>query len=98
MPVQASFCVCNFSWCCFFVTGTTYPIVPGHEIVGYVVEVGSEVTKFKVWSSKWRVPLTPAGQDTSPRALAAKFLQPYLVRRGCNACQVHIIKLCQIGL
>jgi len=27
--------------------GTTYPIVPGHEIIGRVVEVGSQVTKFK---------------------------------------------------
>jgi len=25
-----------------------YPIVPGHEIVGFVTEVGSQVTKFKV--------------------------------------------------
>ncbi|MEI8571076.1 NAD(P)-dependent alcohol dehydrogenase [Methylomonas sp. EFPC1] len=28
--------------------GTTFPIVPGHEIVGRVVEVGSQVTHFKV--------------------------------------------------
>ena len=28
--------------------GTTYPIVPGHEIVGRVTKVGSDVTKFKV--------------------------------------------------
>ncbi|MFA5582580.1 MAG: NAD(P)-dependent alcohol dehydrogenase [Bacteriovoracaceae bacterium] len=28
--------------------GTTYPIVPGHEIVGTVKSVGSKVTKFKV--------------------------------------------------
>ena len=27
--------------------GTTYPCVPGHEIVGRVTKVGSEVTKFK---------------------------------------------------
>jgi uncharacterized zinc-type alcohol dehydrogenase-like protein len=27
---------------------TTYPVVPGHEIVGRVVAVGSEVTRFKV--------------------------------------------------
>jgi len=27
--------------------GTTYPIVPGHEIVGKITKVGSEVTKFK---------------------------------------------------
>lgn len=27
---------------------TTYPIVPGHEIVGTVTEVGAEVTRFKV--------------------------------------------------
>ena len=27
---------------------TTYPVVPGHEIVGKVSRVGSEVTKFKV--------------------------------------------------
>jgi len=27
---------------------TAYPIVPGHEIVGVVTEVGSKVTKFKV--------------------------------------------------
>ncbi|OAI02334.1 hydroxyacid dehydrogenase [Methylomonas methanica] len=27
--------------------GTTFPIVPGHEIVGRVVEVGSQVTNFK---------------------------------------------------
>jgi uncharacterized zinc-type alcohol dehydrogenase-like protein len=26
---------------------TTYPIVPGHEIVGRVTKVGSAVTKFK---------------------------------------------------
>ena len=26
---------------------TTYPIVPGHEIIGRVVEVGKEVTRFK---------------------------------------------------
>ncbi len=28
--------------------GTKYPAVPGHEIVGRVTEVGTEVTKFKV--------------------------------------------------
>ena len=28
--------------------GTKYPAVPGHEIVGRVTQVGSEVTKFKV--------------------------------------------------
>jgi alcohol dehydrogenase (NADP+) len=28
--------------------GTTYPAVPGHEIVGRVTAVGSEVTRFKV--------------------------------------------------
>lgn len=28
--------------------GTTYPVVPGHEIAGIVAEVGSEVTKHKV--------------------------------------------------
>ena len=29
---------------------TVYPIVPGHEIVGRVIKVGSAVTKFKVRS------------------------------------------------
>lgn len=29
-------------------SGTTYPIVPGHEIVGRVTKVGGHVTKFKV--------------------------------------------------
>jgi uncharacterized zinc-type alcohol dehydrogenase-like protein len=29
-------------------SGATYPIVPGHEIVGKVVSAGSKVTKFKV--------------------------------------------------
>ena len=28
--------------------GTTYPVVPGHEILGKVTAVGSQVTKFKV--------------------------------------------------
>jgi uncharacterized zinc-type alcohol dehydrogenase-like protein len=28
--------------------GTTYPVVPGHEIVGRVKSVGEQVTKFKV--------------------------------------------------
>jgi uncharacterized zinc-type alcohol dehydrogenase-like protein len=28
--------------------GTMYPCVPGHEIIGKVVEVGEKVTKFKV--------------------------------------------------
>jgi uncharacterized zinc-type alcohol dehydrogenase-like protein len=28
--------------------GTTYPCVPGHELLGKVVEVGAKVTKFKV--------------------------------------------------
>jgi len=28
--------------------GTSYPVVPGHEIIGCVVEVGSEVSRFKV--------------------------------------------------
>lgn len=28
--------------------GTTYPIVPGHEIVGTITKVGEHVTKFKV--------------------------------------------------
>lgn len=27
--------------------GTTYPIVPGHEIIGRVISVGKDVTKFK---------------------------------------------------
>jgi uncharacterized zinc-type alcohol dehydrogenase-like protein len=26
---------------------STYPIVPGHEIIGRVIEVGGEVTRFK---------------------------------------------------
>ena len=29
-------------------TNTTYPVVPGHEIVGRVTAVGNEVTRFKV--------------------------------------------------
>lgn len=28
--------------------GTAYPIVPGHEIIGRITAVGSEVTKFKI--------------------------------------------------
>jgi uncharacterized zinc-type alcohol dehydrogenase-like protein len=28
--------------------GTTYPIVPGHEIVGRITQIGEEVTRFKV--------------------------------------------------
>lgn len=28
--------------------GSMYPMVPGHELVGRVVEVGNEVTKVKV--------------------------------------------------
>jgi alcohol dehydrogenase (NADP+) len=28
--------------------GTVYPIVPGHEIVGKVIQVGAQVTKYKV--------------------------------------------------
>lgn len=28
--------------------GTTYPIVPGHEIVGRITQIGNEVTRFKV--------------------------------------------------
>jgi uncharacterized zinc-type alcohol dehydrogenase-like protein len=28
--------------------GTTYPVVPGHEIVGRVAEIGAEVQRFKV--------------------------------------------------
>lgn len=31
--------------------GTTYPVVPGHEIVGRVIETGVGVTKFKVGDS-----------------------------------------------
>ncbi len=31
--------------------GSIYPVVPGHEIVGKVTEVGSSVTKFKVGDS-----------------------------------------------
>lgn len=27
---------------------TTYPCVPGHELLGVITEVGSKVTKFKV--------------------------------------------------
>ena len=30
---------------------TTYPIVPGHEIVGRVTQVGSAVTKYKPGTS-----------------------------------------------
>ena len=30
---------------------STYPMVPGHEIVGRVIEVGSEVTRFKTGDS-----------------------------------------------
>ncbi|QFS46346.1 NAD(P)-dependent alcohol dehydrogenase [Nostoc sphaeroides] len=28
--------------------GTVYPVVPGHEIVGHVVKIGEQVSKFKV--------------------------------------------------
>ena len=28
--------------------GSTYPLVPGHEIVGKIIQIGSEVSKFKV--------------------------------------------------
>ena len=28
--------------------GTSYPVVPGHEIIGRIVEVGSEVSRFKI--------------------------------------------------
>jgi len=27
--------------------GTTFPLVPGHEFVGQITEVGKKVTKFK---------------------------------------------------
>ena len=42
--------------------GSVYPMVPGHEIVGRVTNVGSEVRKFKVGDlPAWAVSLTPAG-------------------------------------
>ncbi|MGD0038689.1 MAG: alcohol dehydrogenase catalytic domain-containing protein, partial [Bacteroidota bacterium] len=28
--------------------GTSYPVVPGHEIIGSVIQVGSAVSRFKV--------------------------------------------------
>jgi uncharacterized zinc-type alcohol dehydrogenase-like protein len=28
--------------------GTSYPVIPGHEIIGRIVEVGSEVSRFKI--------------------------------------------------
>jgi D-arabinose 1-dehydrogenase-like Zn-dependent alcohol dehydrogenase len=31
-----------------YVGGCTYPIVPGHEMVGTVVEVGKKVSKLKI--------------------------------------------------
>ncbi|OAE30560.1 hypothetical protein AXG93_4877s1120 [Marchantia polymorpha subsp. ruderalis] len=45
------FCgVCHSDWTVISgeVYNPTFPVVPGHEIVGVVDEVGSEVTKFKV--------------------------------------------------
>ena len=44
--------------------GTTYPCVPGHEIIGRVTKVGAHVTKFKVGdpsaSVAWSTPAAPA--------------------------------------
>ena len=31
-----------------YLGGCTYPIIPGHEMVGTVVEIGSKVTKVKI--------------------------------------------------
>ena len=45
-------------------TNTTYPVVPGHEIVGRVSKVGSDVTKFKVGDQVgvgcWSIPAASA--------------------------------------
>jgi len=50
---------------------TTYPCVPGHEIVGPVVKTGNAVTKFKAGtllrSAAWWTPAAPA-----PHAAPAK--------------------------
>jgi Zn-dependent alcohol dehydrogenases len=48
---------CRDEW-----AGTTYPVVPGHEIVGRVTEVGKDVTgspraTWRPWAAWW----TPAG-------------------------------------
>ena len=45
-------------------TNTIYPVVPGHEIVGRVTKVGSEVSKFKAGdspeSAAWSTPAASA--------------------------------------
>lgn len=38
-----------------------YPLVPGHEIVGIVTQVGAKVTKFKVRTQLWVAPSLHAG-------------------------------------
>lgn len=49
---------------------TTYPIVPGHEIVGRVTKVGSAVTKFKLgcWSIQMAhvLSVAPALKTSAP--------------------------------
>lgn len=46
--------------------GAVYPIVPGHEIVGRVTDVGSAVTKFKRGISRaWAAWSTPTARANS---------------------------------
>lgn len=41
-------CYADVYWTRNFCGHTNYPLVPGHEIVGIVREVGSSVQRFKV--------------------------------------------------
>lgn len=41
-------CFAEIVWTKNFLNDVMYPVVPGHEVVGVVTEVGSAVTKFKV--------------------------------------------------
>ena len=41
-------CHSDLKWGLNLNGGATFPMVPGHEFVGEVVEVGSKVTKLKV--------------------------------------------------
>ena len=65
--------------------GARFPLVPGHEIVGHVAQVGSAVTKWKVGDTVWPTPRRLPLQTLMNYGYEGEVLLPIALTAPANA-------------